>query len=136
MMNNMLQSIYSSKYIKKIHNNCFIFLIKVRGREKMRDLDAKTKSLAVDMLFEGILSLENLEDCYRFFEDLCTVNELKEMSERLQVAKFLWERKTYIDIQDRTGASTATISRINRYLNYGNDGYKIVIERLKEGEKR
>jgi TrpR-related protein YerC/YecD len=122
--------------LKKHKKINIIFLIKVRGREKMRDLDSKTKSSAVDMLFEGIMSLESLEDCYRFFEDLCTVNELKEMSERLQVAKFLWERKTYIDIQDKTGASTATISRINRYLNYGNDGYKIVIERLKEGEKR
>lgn len=104
----------------------------MKGREVMRNLDSKTKSETVDMLFEGILMLENLEDCYRFFEDLCTTNELKAMSERLQVAKFLWERKTYIDIEDRTGASTATISRINRSLNYGNDGYKLVIERIKD----
>lgn len=76
--------------------------------------------------------LENLEDCYRFFEDLCTQSELKAMAERFEVAKLLRERKTYIDIEDRTGASTATISRVNRYLNYGNDGYKIVLERLRE----
>ena len=112
------------------------FLLKVKGRGEMRNLDSKTKSEAVDMLFEGILMLENSQDCYRFFEDLCTINELKEMSERFQVAKFLWERKTYIDIKDRTGASTATISRINKYLNYGNDGYKLVIEKLKDGSKK
>lgn len=98
----------------------------------MRNFEPKTSSVKVDTLMEGILMLENLEDCYRFFEDLCTQSELKAMAERFEVAKLLRERKTYIDIEDRTGASTATISRVNRYLNYGNDGYKIVLERLRE----
>jgi TrpR-related protein YerC/YecD len=98
----------------------------------MRSFDPKTKSEDLDILFEAMLTLENLEDCYRFFEDLFTTSELKSISERFQVAKLLRERKTYIDIEDRTGASTATISRVNRFLNYGNDGYKMVIERLRE----
>lgn len=102
----------------------------------MKSFEPKTKSDSVDMLMEGILTLENLEDCYRFFEDLCTTNEIKAMAERFQVANLLRERKTYIDIEDRTGASTATISRINRFLNYGNNGYKMVIERLKENSRK
>lgn len=102
----------------------------------MRNFEPKTKSETSDMLMEGILMLENLEECYRFFEDLCTTGELKAMTERFQVAKFLRERKTYIDIEDRTGASTATISRVNRFLNYGNDGYKMVIEKLKENNRK
>lgn len=85
----------------------------------------------MDFLFNAILKLESLDDCYRFFEDLCTINELQAMSQRLQVAKMLLERKTYIDIAETTGASTATISRVNRSLNYGQDGYKIVFERMK-----
>lgn len=101
----------------------------------MRNLDAKTKSESVDMLMECILMLDTVEDCYRFFEDLCTTSEIKAMAERFQVAKLLRERKTYIDIEDRTGASTATISRINRSLNYGNDGYKMVIEKMKEAHR-
>lgn len=101
----------------------------------MRNLDAKTKSESVDMLMECILMLDTIEDCYRFFEDLCTTSEIKAMAERFQVAKLLRERKTYIDIEDRTGASTATISRINRSLNYGNDGYKMVIEKMKEANR-
>jgi TrpR-related protein YerC/YecD len=102
------------------------------GGYKMRSFDPKTKSEISDMLMEGILMLESLEECYRFFEDLCTTSELKAMAERFQVAKLLRERKTYIDIEDRTGASTATISRVNRFLNYGSDGYKMIIERLKD----
>lgn len=100
----------------------------------MRRFEPKTNCDNVDVLMEGILLLENMEDCYRFFEDLCTQGELRAMAERFQVAKLLRERKTYIDIEDRTGASTATISRVNRFLNYGNDGYKIVLERLKENK--
>lgn len=98
----------------------------------MKSFEPKTKCESEDALFEAILTLKNLEDCYRFFEDLCTTSELKAISERFQVAKLLRERKTYIDIEDRTGASTATISRVNRFLNYGSDGYKMVLERLKE----
>ncbi|MDY3918872.1 MAG: YerC/YecD family TrpR-related protein [Candidatus Limivivens sp.] len=87
---------------------------------------------AVDKLFEAILSLENKEECYRFFEDVCTINELLSLSQRFEVAKMLCEKKTYLEIAEKTGASTATISRVNRSLNYGNDGYEMVFERLKD----
>lgn len=85
-------------------------------------------------LFEAILCLETVEECSLFFEDLCTVLELKAISQRLQVAKMLSEHKVYSDIVKTTGASTATISRVNRSLNYGCDGYDIVFNRLKEKE--
>ena len=78
---------------------------------------------AVNHLFDAILSLENKEECYRFFEDVCTVNELLSLSQRYEVARMLRAQKTYLDIAEKTGASTATISRVNRSLNYGNDGY-------------
>lgn len=84
---------------------------------------------AVDQLFEAVLSLQNKEECYRFFEDVCTVNELLSLSQRYEVAKMLREEKTYLDIAEKTGASTATISRVNRSLNYGNDGYDMVFAR-------
>lgn len=83
----------------------------------------------IDELFEVILSLKNEEECYRFFEDICTVNEINAIAQRLQVAKLLSEKKTYTEIEKQTRASTATISRINKCLNYGADGYKIVLER-------
>lgn len=102
----------------------------------MRKYDPKSTSESVDALMQGVLLLENMEECYRFFEDLCTQSELKAMAERFQVAKLLRERKTYIDIEDRTGASTATISRVNRFLNYGNDGYKMILERLRDFKNR
>lgn len=86
----------------------------------------------MDFLFNAILSLENLEECYRFFEDICTIGELQAMSQRLQVAKMLLEKKTYTDIAETTGASTATISRVNRCLNYGQDGYKLVFQKMKK----
>lgn len=86
----------------------------------------------LDRLFDGILKLNTREECYAFFEDLCTMNELLSMAQRLEVAKMLVEHRTYIDIADQTGASTATISRINRTLNYGNDGYELVLDRMKE----
>ncbi len=85
---------------------------------------------AVDFLFDAILSLKNREECYTFFEDICTVNELLSLSQRVEVAKMLREQKTYLDIAEKTGASTATISRVNRSLNYGNDGYDMVFERV------
>ena len=84
-----------------------------------------------DALFDAILSLESREECYAFFEDLCTVPELKALSQRLEVAKMLSEGCVYSDIVSKTGASTATISRVNRSLNYGSDGYKVVFERVK-----
>lgn len=85
---------------------------------------------AVDQLFEAILSLQNKEECYTFFEDVCTINELLSLSQRFEVAKMLREKKTYLEISEKTGASTATISRVNRSLTYGNDGYEMVFNRL------
>ncbi|MBR3275095.1 MAG: TrpR YerC/YecD [Eubacterium sp.] len=90
---------------------------------------------AVEQLFDAILTLETKEECYSFFEDICTINELLSLSQRLQVAKMLSEGKTYMDISSNTGASTATISRVNRSLIYGNDGYKIVLDRLAKPEE-
>ena len=89
----------------------------------------------VDHLFDAILCLKDKEECYAFFEDVCTVNELLSISQRYEVAKMLRENSTYRDIADKTGASTATISRVNRSLNYGNDGYDRVFERLGMLEK-
>ena len=89
---------------------------------------------AVDHLFSAILSLKDKEECYTFFEDVCTVNELLSLSQRFEVAKMLREKRTYIEIAEKTGASTATISRVNRSLNYGNDGYDMVFERMEEEE--
>lgn len=86
---------------------------------------------AVDHLFEAILSLKDKEECYIFFEDVCTVNELLSLSQRFEVARMLRAQRTYLDIADKTGASTATISRVNRSLNYGNDGYDMVFSRIK-----
>ena len=90
----------------------------------------KIRTEEMDRLFEGILSLQDLDECYRFFEDVCTVNELLSLSQRFEVARMLRGKRTYLDIADETGASTATISRVNRALNYGNDGYEMVLGRL------
>lgn len=89
---------------------------------------------AVDHLFSAILSLKDKEECYTFFEDVCTVNELLSLSQRFEVAKMLREKRTYLEIAEKTGASTATISRVNRSLNYGNDGYDMVFERMENEE--
>ena len=93
-------------------------------------MNKKIKTEAGDHLFEAVLTLKSPEECYAFFEDVCTVNELLSLSQRYEVAKMLREKKTYLDIAERTGASTATISRVNRSLNYGNDGYDMVFKRL------
>ena len=93
-------------------------------------MSKKLRTEAVDHLFDAILSLQNKEECYTFFEDICTINELLSLSQRFEVAKMLREHKTYLEIADKTGASTATISRVNRSLNYGNDGYDMVFARL------
>ena len=98
-------------------------------------MNKKIKTEAVDHLFQAILTLKNIEECYTFFEDVCTVNELLSLSQRYEVAKMLREEKTYLEIASRTGASTATISRVNRSLNYGNDGYDMVFARNKETEE-
>ncbi len=85
-----------------------------------------------DQLCEAVLKLETVEECYQFFEDICTISEIKAMSQRLEVARMLQDHHTYDDIVSRTGASTATISRVKRCLNYGADGYSLVFDRLKE----
>lgn len=100
-------------------------------------MNSKLKDEATDKLFEAILLLENIEECYNFFEDICTIAEIKALAQRLEVASMLRNGKTYTEISEVTGASTATISRINRALNYGADGYKIILDRLanKEGSQ-
>lgn len=92
----------------------------------------KLKDKNTDLLFEAILTLENVEECYDFFEDICTVKEIKSIAQRFVVAKMLTEKRVYSDIVNETGASTATISRVNRSLNYGNDGYQLVFGRMKK----
>lgn len=99
-------------------------------------MNTKLHDKNVDFLFESILSLKTEEECYRFFEDLCTVPELRAMSQRLAVARMLSQKRVYSDIVNETGASTATISRVNRSLNYGCDGYELVFGRIDEQEKK
>ena len=94
----------------------------------------KIRTEEVDHLFEAILCLKDKEECYTFFEDVCTINELLSLSQRFEVAKMLTDKRTYLDISEKTGASTATISRVNRSLNYGNDGYEMVFARMNEKE--
>lgn len=86
----------------------------------------------MDKLFKSILLLETLDECYSFFYDICTVHELQALAQRLEVAIMLSQAKTYVEIGEKTGASTATISRVNRSLNYGSDGYKLILERLND----
>jgi len=95
-------------------------------------MNPRLKEMNVDLLFQAVMKLQSIEECYNFFEDLCTVQELKALTQRLQVAAMLSEGKVYSDIVSSTGASTATISRVNRSLNYGCDGYKVIFERLAE----
>lgn len=98
-------------------------------------MSKKISTEAVELLYQGILTLKDINECHAFFEDVCTVNELLSLSQRFEVAKMLREKRTYQEITEQTGASTATISRVNRSLNYGKDGYGIVFERLEEQEK-
>lgn len=88
------------------------------------------KTEAVKELFEAILTLENVDECFDFFEDVCTVNEVLSIAQRFSVARMLKDNKTYLEVAKETGASTATISRVNRSLNYGNDGYDMVLSRM------
>lgn len=99
-------------------------------------MNNKLKDEHMDALFKAILTLENTDECYKFFEDLCTVLELKAMSQRMQVATMLVQKRVYSDIVAETGASTATISRVNRTLNYGSDGYALVFDRLKDESEK
>ena len=94
-------------------------------------MEKDLQSESVNRFFDAVLSLENKEECYRFFDDVCTVKELAAIAQRVEVAKMLREERTYLDIAKETGASTATISRVNRSLNYGNKGLDMVIERTK-----
>lgn len=110
--------------------DCRINAIHNRHCKGVNQMNKKIKTEAVDHLFEAVLSLESKDECYAFFEDLCTVNELLSLSQRFEVAAMLKEGKTYLDIAEKTGASTATISRVNRSLNYGNDGYELVFGRM------
>ena len=94
----------------------------------------KLKDALTDQLFQAILLLKNEEECYQFFEDVCTISEIKALAQRLEVARMLQHGHRYEEIVSRTGASTATISRVKRCLHYGADGYKIVLSRL-DGEQ-
>lgn len=98
----------------------------------IKRLNQKLKSPMHDQLFKAILSLETMEECYDFFEDICTIGELKSISQRLEVAKLLKAGTGYDQIVELTGASTATISRVKRCLNYGADGYNKILPRIKE----
>lgn len=95
-------------------------------------MNKKIRTEAVDGFFDAILELKNREECYAFFDDVCTVNELISIAQRFAVAKMLRNGNTYLEIAEKTGASTATISRVNRSLNYGSDGYNIILNRLEE----
>ena len=94
--------------------------------------ESKYKREDIDELFEAVLTLRDQEDCYRFLEDICTVNEIHAIAQRLQVAKLLSEKKTYTEIEALTKASTATISRINKCLTYGSGGYRLVLKELEK----
>ena len=98
-------------------------------------MNEKVRNEEMNHLFEAILMLRNQEECYKFFMDVCTINELQAIAQRYEVAVMLNDKKTYSEIAKETGASTATISRVNRSLNYGSDGYEIVIQRLRNKEK-
>ncbi len=89
---------------------------------------------AVEDFFRAVLTLKNEEECFRFFEDVCTVNEVLSIAQRFAVAKMLLAEHTYMEVAQETGASTATISRVNRSLNYGNDSYDMVLARMKEAK--
>ncbi len=95
-------------------------------------MNFKMKNEHTERLFKAILHLQSVDECYDFFEDLCTISEIKAMAQRLEVAKMLKENHVYSDIVQLTGASTATISRVSRCLNYGSEGYKKVLERMEE----
>lgn len=93
------------------------------------------KNEMTDQLFNAVLTLEDINECYRFFEDIATIHEIKELSQRLEVARMLNEGFIYEDIVQKTGASSATISRVKKCLNYGADGYQIILKKLKNRAK-
>ncbi|MCF0148212.1 MAG: TrpR-like protein YerC/YecD [Clostridium sp.] len=98
-------------------------------------VETKLKNPELDLFFEAILQLDNIDECYSFFEDVATINEIKSLSQRIHVAKLLKEKKVYTEIAEKTGASTATISRVNKCLNYGTGGYELILNRLEKIKK-
>ena len=103
-----------------------------KGIERCEEMSKDIHTDAVNHLFDAVLCLKDRDECYTFFEDICTVNELLALSQRFEVAHMLREQKTYLDIAEKTGASTATISRVNRSLN---DGYDMVFSRIHKKEE-
>lgn len=98
-------------------------------------MNKKIRTPAVETLFEAVIKLKTVDECFDFFEDLATINEILSLSQRFEVARMLRQHKTYLEIAEKTGASTATISRVNRSLNYGNDGYDLAIQRIQEKQE-
>ncbi|MEG1287275.1 YerC/YecD family TrpR-related protein [Clostridium sp.] len=101
----------------------------------MNTVNSRLKSKELDLFFEAVLKLQNVNECYKFFEDVATINELKALSQRIHVAGMLKEKKLYTEIAEKTGASTATISRVNKCLNYGTGGYSLILDRLESNSK-
>jgi TrpR-related protein YerC/YecD len=112
---------------------------KTRGDKKKTKGSAKMglpKNKQTDALFSSVLLLESVEDCYRYFEDLCTIQEIRDLGQRLEIAKALDAGDTYQSAIEKTGVSTATIGRVKRCLNYGAGGYRLILDRMKAEEKR
>jgi TrpR-related protein YerC/YecD len=107
-------------------------LRKILGGELVDKYKSKLESDEMNFLCDAVLTLKDREECYRFFDDICTINEIKAIEQRLIVAKMLKNKQTYIEISNETGASTATVSRVNKCLVYGSEGYNIVLERLQK----
>jgi TrpR-related protein YerC/YecD len=123
-----LYNVYRTKKSSTIYNS-------IEGVGIMSDYKSRLESDEMNFLFDAILTLKTREDCYKFFDDICTINEIQALEQRLQVAKMLKQGRTYLDIASSTGASTATVSRVNRALNYGSDGYKLAFERVEWRDK-
>ena len=102
------------------------------GKAVESNMSKSLRDEQTDRLFQGMLKLETVEECYRFFEDLCTISEIKAMAQRFEVAVMLDDQRVYTEIAQETGASSDTISRVNKCLLYGEDGYRLVLKRLKE----
>ena len=103
----------------------------MKNTKKAGKTMGKPRNKEIDNFFKAVLSLESIEECYSFFGDICTEKELIDISQRLEVARLLRQKLNYIEISKQTGASTTTVSRVNKSLTYGNDGYALVFERLK-----
>jgi len=107
-------------------------IIVKRGMDIMDEFKSKLQNKEADFLCDAVMCLKNREECYRFFDDICTINEIKALEQRLNVARMLKRKITYLKIVEATKASTATISRVNKCLTYGSEGYNIVLERLEK----